>query len=437
MAEGSQYEAMQLAAHYRLNNLVAVLDANRLGQRGPTMLGHHLEGYAARAQAFGWRALVLEDGHDLDAILRAYEQAAGSDPLAGGQPVMLIAKTLKGKGVSIMEDKEGWHGKALPPDKLDAALAGIGAQKEDLTAQLAMPDDLRPEPRTAKPAAALDYKVGDQVPPRKGYGNGLARLAPARPNVVVLDAEVSNSTYAELFKEAAPERFFEMYVAEQNMLGAALGFARRGKKPCVSTFAAFLSRAYDFIRMARYSDANMLVCGSHAGVSIGEDGASQMALEDLAFFRTILDSVVLYPADAVSAERLLEAAMDHTGISYLRTTRAALPVLYPPSTQFAIGGSKVLRESGNDAVTVVAAGITVHNALAAAEKMAAEGVRLRVVDCYSIKPLDVATLAQAAKPPAPCLPWRTTPPRAGWARLWPRRARPSLLKPAARSPAWP
>lgn len=393
MAEGSQYEAMQVAAHYRLENLVAVLDVNRLGQRGETMYGHDLTAYEARAEAFGWWAIRVEDGHDLLAVLDAYDQALTFD---GGKPVMIIARTQKGKGVSAIENKDGWHGKALPQDMLEAALAEIGPVDQNLSQPLSAPEKTSVATPASQPAASPEYALGDAVAPRKAYGKALARLALAHPNMVVLDAEVSNSTYAEVFKETHPERFFEMFVAEQNMLGAALGLSRRGKKPCVSTFAAFLARAYDFIRMAQYSEADMLICGSHAGVSIGEDGASQMALEDLAFFRTILNGAVLYPSDAVSAERLVEEAFKRVGITYLRTTRAALPVLYDTKARFPLGGSKVLRESPADAVSIAAAGITVHEALKAADKLAAEGVHLRVIDCYSIKPLDRETLLRAA-----------------------------------------
>jgi transketolase len=391
MAEGSQWEAMQLASHYRLENLVAILDVNRLGQRGETMYGHDVEAYARRVGAFGWDT-ILVPGHDLAAILQAYDKAQRAE-----RPVMIIAKTLKGKGVSLMEDKNGWHGKPLNQQELEVALAELGEADLGLRGGLAKPQDLAPHLDKASPAPRPGYPLGQAVATRKAYGNALARLVPAYPEMVVLDAEVSNSTYAESVRKLWPERFLEMYIAEQNMVGAALGLSRRGKKPCVSTFAAFFSRAYDQIRMGRYCDANVLFCGSHAGVSIGEDGPSQMGLEDLAMFRAILDSVVLYPCDAVSTEKLVEAAITHRGISYLRTTRGETPVIYGAGEEFPIGGSKVLRKSPKDAATIVAAGITVPEALAAHDILAEQGISVRVVDCYSVKPLDEAVLRAAAK----------------------------------------
>lgn len=392
MAEGSQYEALQSAAHYGLDNLVAVLDVNRLGQRGQTMYGHDLQAYAARVGAFGWETILVQDGHDPAQVLDAYGRA-----VSAGRPAMIVARTLKGKGVSVMEDKEGWHGKPLAPEQLDAALAEIGQVDKSLRGVIAPPENLAPAKDEPAEVAQPAYPPGKSASTRKAYGNALARLIPGRPEMVVLDAEVSNSTYAESVKAVRPERFFEMYVAEQNMVGAALGLSRRGKKPCVSTFAAFFARACDQIRMSRYSDADILFCGSHAGVSIGEDGPSQMGLEDLAMFRAILGSVVLYPSDAMSTERLVEAALEHRGITYLRTTRSDTPILYGPEERFPIGGSKVLRQSGKDVATIVAAGITLHEALAAQGILSARGVAVRVIDCYSVKPLDVAALTQAAR----------------------------------------
>jgi len=391
MAEGSQYEALQSAAHYNLDNLVGILDVNRLGQRGQTMYGHDLNAYAVRIGAFGWET-ILVDGHDPRQILDAYERAAKAT-----RPAMIIAKTLKGKGVSIMEDKEGWHGKTLSAEQLQTALSELGPVRHDLRGSIQAPQDLRPEQGAAAAIPQPAYPKDKPVSTRKAYGNALARLIPGHPEMVVLDAEVSNSTYAESVKSVRPERFFEMFVAEQNMVGAALGLSRRGKKPCVSTFAAFFTRACDQIRMSRYSDADILFCGSHAGVSIGEDGPSQMGLEDMAMFRAILDSAVLYPADAMSTERLVEAAMARRGVTYLRTTRGETQVLYGPDEAFPIGGSKVLRQSDADAATIVAAGITLHEALAAYELLAEKGIRVRVVDCYSVKPMDRDALVEAAR----------------------------------------
>ncbi|MBI5558135.1 MAG: transketolase [Deltaproteobacteria bacterium] len=391
MAEGSVWEAMAIAAHYRLDNLVAVVDVNRLGQRGETMHGHDLDAYRRRAEAFAWHTLVI-DGHDLAGILTAYRQA---DQYAGG-PVMIIARTIKGKGVSFIEDKNGWHGKTLKKEELDLALAELGKVDEEVRGSIPLPRNLQPERRPAAGAAPLSYAVGTPVATRKAYGNALNRLYPAFPDIVSLDGEVSNSTMAEYFKDEHADRFFEMYIAEQNMAGVALGFAGRGKIPFVSTFAAFMSRAYDQIRMSQYSDANIKFVGSHAGVSIGLDGPSQMGLEDIAFFRTIIDGVVLYPCDAVSTEKLVAEAARHRGIVYLRTTRQETPVLYEPREEFPIGGCKVLRASDADRATLVAAGITVYEALTAHEDLRREGISVRVIDLYCIKPVDEKTLREAA-----------------------------------------
>ena len=391
MAEGSQYEALELAAYYRLENLVGVVDVNRLGQRGETMYGHDLSVYERRISSFGWRTFVV-DGHSMAEILAAFEETLA----VRDAPSMIIARTLKGKGVSFIEDKNGWHGKALNQEELARALTEIGTVDKSLRGEIKKPDDLRPEVKTVGKAGAVSYPEEKPVATRHAYGNALVRIFPQFPDMVVLDAEVSNSTFAEIFKKSYPDRFFEMYIAEQNMAGAALGFSRRNKVPFVSTFAAFLTRAFDQIRMSQYSDANIKFCGSHAGVSIGEDGSSQMGLEDIAMFRTLLGSVVLYPSDAVSTEKLVEEAAEHRGIVYIRTTRKDTPILYRSDEEFPIGGCKVLRSSDHDAVTVVAAGITLHEALAAYDALKKEGLLIRVVDLYSVKPLDYATLAEAA-----------------------------------------
>jgi len=392
MAEGSVWEAMELAAFYKLDNLVGIIDVNRLGQRGETMYGHDLTAYEKKVAAFGWEPIIV-DGHNLARIYSVYEQAAQ----ARDRPVMVIAKTEKGKGVSFIEGKNGWHGKALKKEELVKALAELGPVEKTLRGEMRKPDDSKPAVRVPGAATALSYSADKAVSTRHAYGSALARIYQAYPDIVVLDAEVGNSTFAELFKNAHPDRFFEMYIAEQNMVGAALGLSIRGRIPFVSTFAAFFSRAFDQIRMSRYSNANVKFCGSHAGVSIGVDGSSQMGLEDIAMFRTIPDSVVFYPSDAVSAEKLVEEAAKHRGIVYLRMTREDTPVLYPNDEVFKIGGSKILKQSTQDRVTVVAAGITLHEALAAYEELKRENIFIRVVDLFSIKPIDVQTLTEAAQ----------------------------------------
>jgi transketolase len=392
MAEGSQWEAIQLAAHYELDNLIGILDVNRLGQRGETMYGHDLQAYEQRIAAFGWET-ILVDGHNLAEILPAYQQAA----LVSGKPVMIIARTIKGKGVSFLEDKNGWHGKTLNREEYERALPELGPIDLNVRGEIPKPHDqkpLAPQPQKAPP---LSYPPDKPVATRNAYGNALKRIYCEFPWIVSLDGEVSNSTMAEIFKKAYPERFFEVYIAEQNMVGMGLGLARRGKIPFVSTFAAFFSRAFDQIRMSQYSDPDLKFVGSHAGVSIGEDGPSQMALEDLAMFRAVLNSVVLYPCDAVSTEKLVEAAVRQQGIVYLRTTRKATPIIYGPEEKFVIGGSKVLYSSTQDRATVITAGITVFEALTAYAELQKEGISLRVIDLYSIKPLDLATLQDAAR----------------------------------------
>jgi len=392
MAEGSQWEAMELAAHYKLNNLVGIMDVNRLGQRGETMHGHDLTMYKNKVLSFGWESIVI-DGHHLPQILTAFKQATE----ARDKPVMIIAKTLKGKGVSFVEDKNGWHGKPLSKEELAHALAELGPVDKTLISSISAPEEIKPSKQKTGNAQPLSFPLDKPVATRHAYGTALERIFPLFPDMVILDAEVSNSTYAELFKATYPERFFEMFIAEQNMVGTALGLSLRGKIPFVSTFAAFLSRAFDQIRMSQYSLANIKFCGSHAGVSIGEDGSSQMGLEDIALFRTLQNSVVLYPSDAVSTEKLVEKMAKHSGIAYLRTTRQAVPVLYRNDEAFWIGGSKVLRSSKNDVATIIGAGITVHEALTAYEVLKRAGMMIRIIDLYSIKPIDAATLARSAE----------------------------------------
>ena len=392
MAEGSQWEAMEIAAHYKLDNLIGIMDVNRFGQRGETMYGHDLSVYKDRASAFGWEAIVI-DGHHMPQILTAFKQALQAQE----RPVMIIAKTIKGKGVSFIEDRNGWHGRPLKKDELSRALAELGAVDKSVRGSMEKPEELKPAERFPSNIQPLSYAADKPVATRRAYGTALERIFPAFPNMVVLDAEVSNSTYSELFKAKYPDRFFEMYIAEQNMIGAALGLSLRGNIPFVSTFAAFLTRAFDQIRMSRYSNANIKFCGSHAGVSIGEDGSSQMGLEDIAMFRTLLDSVVLYPSDAVSTEKLVEEMAQHRGIVYLRTTRKDTPILYRNDEVFRIGGSKILKSSKADIAVIAAAGITVHEALRAYEELKKENIMVRVIDLYSIKPLDSTTLLHAAR----------------------------------------
>jgi transketolase len=391
MAEGSQWESMEIAAHYKLDNLIGILDVNRLGQRGPTMYGRNLEVYKKRAAAFGWKAFTI-DGHNMDEISASYRKALR----VKDQPAMIIAGTIKGKGVSFVEDKNGWHGKALSREDYEIALKELGEVDTEIRGKISDPKDMKPEQPGPRAAGDIDYDPGTPLATRKAYGNALKRIYPAFPDIVALDGEVSNSTYSEIFKEVFPERFFEMYIAEQNMVGSALGLATRNRIPFVSTFAAFLSRAYDQIRMSQYSEANIKFCGSHAGVSIGEDGPSQMGLEDIAMFRAMVDSVVLYPSDAVSADRLVEAAAKYRGIVYIRTTRKSTPIIYGKDDEFTIGGCKVLRRSDSDAVTVVGAGITLHEALGAYEDLKKDGIPIRIVDLYSVKPVDQTTLKEAS-----------------------------------------
>ena len=390
MAEGSQWEAIQIAAHYKLDNLVGILDVNRLGQRGETMYGHNVKEYEKRISAFGWHTVVI-DGHNFKEILDAYEKASD----AKDRPTMIIARTLKGKGISFLEDQEGWHGKALNKEEYEKALEELGKVDRFIRGEIAKPAEDYPDIQKPTMADAMVYS-SKPLATRKAYGLAITRLFPEFPNMVVLDAEVSNSTFAETFKEKYPARFFEMYVAEQNMVGAAMGLSSRGKIPFVSTFAAFFTRAADQIRMSQYALSNIKFVGSHAGVSIGEDGASQMGLEDIALFRTLRESAVLYPADEVSCERLVEEAARHKGNVYIRTTRKDTPILYDLQEKFPIGGSKTLKESANDEATVIGAGVTLFEALAAYEELQKEGIAVRVIDLYSIKPFDQATLEKAA-----------------------------------------
>jgi transketolase len=389
IAEGSMWEAFEHSSFYGLDNLTAIIDVNRLGQRGETMHGWDLDSYADRARAFGWHAIEI-DGHDVDAIDRAYAEAVGTT----GQPTVVVAKTIKGKGVKEVENKPGWHGKALDnPDEAIEELGGI----RNIVVDVAKPDRSG-DPHQFETSGSLElptWDEGEEVATRRAYGDALAALGSARGEIVALDGEVNNSTFAEIFAEAHPDRYFEMYIAEQQLVAAAVGLQVRDWVPFGSSFAAFFSRAYDFIRMAAISQANIRLCGSHAGVSIGEDGPSQMALEDLAMMRAVHGSTVLYPCDANQTAKLVEQMADREGIVFMRTTRANTPVIYGADEDFPIGGSRVLRD-GED-VTIVGAGITLHEALKAADELEADGISARVIDLYSVKPVDGETLQAAVE----------------------------------------
>lgn len=386
--EGSVWEAMANASHLSLDNLIGILDVNRLGQRGPTMLGWDTDAYAQRAEAFGWTAIVV-DGHDVDALDAAYSQAESAST-----PSLVIARTIKGHGVSFLADQEGWHGKPLSEDEAERAIDELGGLRSEVIVPAA------PDKGEVADPAMLEHErptYVEPVPTRKAAGVALAALARARPEVVVLDAEVGNSTHTEDVLKATPDRFFQMFIAEQAMVGAAVGMQAVGKIAFASTFAAFFSRAQDFIRMGAISRANLRLIGSHAGVSIGEDGPSQMALEDLAMMRAVRGSTVLYTADGNSTTSLVETMADLPGISYLRTTREATPVLYGADEKFPVGGSKTLRQTDSDLATVVAAGVTVHEALSAAHELSGHGIGIRVIDAYSVKPIDKNTLRRALR----------------------------------------
>jgi len=389
-AEGAVWEAANAARELKLGNLVAIIDVNRLGQSDPTMHGHDLKAYAKKFKAFGWDVYQV-DGHKIEKILEALALAR-----KGPNPKVILARTIKGQGVSFIEDKNGWHGKPLKPEELGKALAELGPRPEI---------DSRKYVRTRPAVEAPKWKDSveielpvyqEKAATRLAYGIALEKLGKVNDRVVVIDGDVKNSTYADRFFAAFPERSFESYIAEQNMVGMAMGLAAKGFLPFVATFAAFLTRAHDQIRMAAYSFSNLKLCGSHVGVSIGEDGPSQMGLEDLAMFQSIPGCVVFYPSDAVSAEKCVKEAAKHQGLVYIRTTRPATPILYSPEEEFPVGGCKMLRRSDSDAVMVVAAGITVHEALKAYEQLKKEGLSIRIIDAYSVKPIDAETIVKAA-----------------------------------------
>ncbi len=391
MSEGSVWEAIALAAHLKLGNLTGILDVNRLGQTGPTMLGHDLRAYARRLTAFGWNTVTV-DGHDCGAVLRAFRFAQRSSRV----PTMVIAKTIKGKGVKLLEDKNGWHGKALDREQLKQALAELGGSGGRIRGKIAHPIKRSPkQPRRQRPAASQRYS--EPTATRTAFANALVRLVPAFPQLVVLDGEVKNSTGTEAFAKKYPRQFVQSYIAEQAMVNMATGLAACGKLPVAATFAAFFSRAADQLRMAQYAESHMVFVGTHAGVAIGPDGPSQMGLSDVGLFRNLQNSTVLAASDPYAAERLLESSLQHSGIVYLRLPRGASATLYSPGTKFPIGGSITLRRSPHDRITLVGSGTTTHTALAAAGALAGQGIAARVIDLYSIKPIDAATLKKAAR----------------------------------------
>jgi len=393
MAEGSVWEALNLAGKLKLSNLVAILDMNRLGQSEPTMFQWDWEAYARRVEAFDWNVTVC-DGHDIKDLIRAFNEAKKSN-----KPFFVIAKTIKGKGVSFLENVEGRHGNPLSEEELNRA-------EKEIFSKIKNNVDFKPQnfieakipiKMGNKYTIKTEYKIGEMIATREAFGRALVKLGEQNDKIAVLDGDVKNSTFTIYFFSRFPERSLQCYIAEQNMVGVAVGLQTQGFDVFLSSFACFLSRAFDQVRMASYSRANLKMAGSHAGVSIGEDGPSQMGLEDLALFRAVFGSVVLYPCDAVSAEKLTCAMANYRGISYIRTTRPKTPVIYGNDEEFYIGGSKVLRRSKYDEVTVVAGGITLHEALKAYEKLKAEGVHIRVIDCYSVKPLDAENLIRASE----------------------------------------
>jgi transketolase len=393
IAEGSVWEAASLAGIFKLNNLIAIVDANRLGQSQETAFGHNIGVYRDRFEAFGWRVEDI-DGHDLEEILEVLSGVGLND-----QPLAIIAKTYKGAGISFLQDKEGWHGKPLNKEEAAKAVAELQPNsKSGIGVPIPAPTSL-PEPKNVAPGSypAINYKLGDSVATREAYGSALLRIGEVDQRVVALDGDTKNSTFAEKFFKKSPERSFECYIAEQNMVGVSMGLAARHKIPFASTFACFFTRAYDHIRVAGISQSNVKIVGSHVGVSIGEDGPSQMGLEDLAMMRAVVGSTVLYPADAVSAEKLVEQMAHAKGVCYLRTSRPKTAVIYNNDEQFPIGGAKVLRQNSGDKVTIVAAGVTLYEALKAADQLKNEGVGVTVIDAYSIKPLGKKEILAAAQ----------------------------------------
>lgn len=397
LAEGQVWEAANFASYHKLDNLIAIADINRLGQSQPTMFEHHIDEYIGRFTAFGFEAIAI-DGNNLFEVDKAFKLAVKNDT---GKPFVIIAKTFKGKGVSFLEDKDSWHGKPLKKDELEKALAELGEIDDNLKFDLKKPLKLKlaesPQLPKSPQKLNLTFDNAKQYATREVYGQVLAAYGETNKDIYALDAETKNSTYSQYFLFKHPERFIECFIAEQNMVGVAVGLQRLGKIPFLSSFSAFLTRAVDQVRMAGVGNANIKIVGSHAGVSIGEDGPSQMGLEDLALFGTIPGSIVFHPSDAVSTSKIVANMIDHNGIAYLRTLRPKTPVLYDNKEEFPTGGSKILRKSGKDVLTIAAAGITVFEALKAYDELKKEGINIRVIDCYSVKPVDSKTLKQSLK----------------------------------------
>jgi len=394
LAEGQNWEAANFASYHKLSNLIAIADINRLGQSQETMFGHHTEEYEKRFKAFGWETVVI-DGHNFEEIEKAFNSAVQNNT---AKPFIIIAKTFKGKGISFLEDKEGWHGKTLSKDELAKALQELGDVKDEVVFDLRKPSTViarTPAFGETRNDIGISFNKGEEVSTREIYGKVLAELANTHPEIYALDAEVKNSTFSIDFLKAHPEKFVECFIAEQNMVSAAAGLSRLGYKPFVSTFAAFLSRAFDQIRMARLSEANISFVGSHAGVAIGEDGPSQMGLEDIAMFAALPGTVIFHPSDAVSAAKLLAVMLNLKGISYMRTLRQKTPILYDSNEEFHVGGSKILKKSDKDFLTIVAAGTTLHEVLKAYDILVKEDIYIRIIDSYCIKPIDRVTILNA------------------------------------------
>ncbi len=399
IAEGSVWEAAAAASYKKAENLFLFVDVNRLGQSDPTMYGHDITVFQKRFEAFGWRVITIEDGNNLDTVETAFDGIVKTD----GRPTVILAKTKKGAGISFIEDKDGWHGKPLSKDELTKALAELGVVDMSLIGQVQKPlnadgSSFSIQSKSNNEPSTINYEPNKSVATRKAFGNALKRLGESHPEIVAIDGDTKNSTYIDAFGKAFADRFVELFIAEQNMAGVAVGFSARGFHPVMASFACFLSRAADQIRMAAFSGSNILVDGSHAGVSIGEDGPSQMGLEDLSLFRSVRGSTVFYPSDAISTERLTEIALGQKGIVYIRTSRPETPILYKTDESFAVGGSKTFESSvmGNgQLVTIIAAGVTLHEALKAQKTLAEEHIAVRVIDCYSVKPIDTAALKKA------------------------------------------
>lgn len=406
MAEGQIWEALEIASHYKLNNLIGIVDVNRLGQTGETLLGHNLVALENRIKSFGWRTYIVNNGHDPDEIDRAYRFILSELPKAGS-PYMLIAKTIKGKGVSFLEDKDGWHGKALSGEECKEALLELGGVDISIRGEVKKPESANQKLKSQNSKIQFKtqnsiqnsnpkYKLGDLVATREAYGQALVELGKLH-DIVVMDGDLSNSTFAELFKKEIPERYFEMYIAEQNMVGVGLGLSERGKIPYLSTYGSFFTRTFDQIRMANLGGNNIILCGSHAGVLTGQDGPSQMGLEDMSFLRSLPDTTVLYPSDAVSTYKLTILSYFLEGIIYIKTMRSKTPVIYKNDEEFKVGGSKILRESEDDFVTVISSGDTLHESIKAHDEFSKEGINIRVIDAYCIKPIDKKAIIKAAK----------------------------------------